>query len=176
VWARLLAYEESIGVLRRAAEVAESVGALSDAGQAILTLIEEHGATNRMTRAEVSDAYWRADRLLKDTQDAEDKERLLAGARVVIRRLSDTPIYDKNFSLYGAVHEFEAKLIGQALEDSRGSVTKAARILGLSHQTLIAILDARHKALAAKRSPVTKRLKSIIKSPKSKLPDKAKHS
>jgi tetratricopeptide (TPR) repeat protein len=162
VWARLLAYEESISVLRRAAEVAESVGAFSDAGQAILNLIEEHGATKRLTPAEVSDAYWRADRLLRNTQDAEDKERLLAGARVVIQRLSDTPIHDKNFSLYGAVHEFEAKLIGQALEDSGGSVTKAARILGLSHQTLIAILDARHKALAAKRSPVTKRLKSII--------------
>jgi tetratricopeptide (TPR) repeat protein len=166
VWARLLAHEESISVLRRAAEVAEAVGALSSAGQAILTLIEEHGATKRLTPAEVSDAYLRADRLLRNTQDAEDKERLRAGARVVIRRLSDTPIHDKNFSLYGAVNEFEAKLIGQALDQAGGSVTKAARILGLSHQTLIAILGTRHKALAAKRTPVQKRLKSIIKKPK----------
>jgi DNA-binding NtrC family response regulator len=102
----------------------------------------------------------------RNRYDAEDTERLLAGARVVIRRLSDTSILDKNFSLYGAVHEFEAKLIGQALDESGGSVTKAARILGLSHQTLIAILDSRHKALAAKRTPVQKRLKSIIKIPK----------
>ncbi len=166
VWARLWAYEESISVLRRAAEVAESVGALSSAGQAILTLIEEHGATRRLPAAEVSDAYLRADRLLRNTQDAEDRERLRAVARVVIGRLSDTPIHDKNFSLYGAVHEFEAKLIGQALEDSGGSVTKAARLLGLSHQTLIAMLQSRHKGLRVKRSPVTKRLKSIIKIPK----------
>ena len=166
VWARLWAYEESISVLRRAADVAEAVGALSDAGQAILTLIEEHGATKRLTPAEVSDAYLRADRLLRRTQDVEDKERLLAGARVLIRRLSDTPIHDKNFSLYGAVHEFEAKLIGQALDESGGSVTRAARILGLSHQTLIAILGTRHKTLAAKRTPAQKRLKSIIKKPK----------
>lgn len=47
---------------------------------------------------------------------------------------------DKNFGLYGAAHEFEAKLIGRALGDSGGSVTKAARLLGLSHQTLIAVL------------------------------------
>ena len=42
--------------------------------------------------------------------------RLRACALVVMRRLAETPIRDKNFSLYGAVHELEAKLIGQALE------------------------------------------------------------
>lgn len=64
------------------------------------------------------------------------------------------------------MHEFEARLIGKALDESGGSVTKAAGILGLSHQTLIAILGTRHKTLAAKRNPVQKRLKSIIKKPK----------
>jgi transcriptional regulator with GAF, ATPase, and Fis domain len=136
------------------------------AGQAILTLIEEHGATRRLPPAEVYEAYQRADRLLKDTQDAEDVARLRSCARVVMRRLSDTPFHEKNFSLYGAVHDFEAKLIGQALEESGGSVTKAARLLGLSHQTLISILGKRHKTLAVKRKPAQKRLKSIIKKPK----------
>lgn len=167
IWARLWAFDASVNILRRAAEVAEGAGALTSAGRAALTLIEEHGATRRLPAAEVSDAYLRADRLLRNTQDAEDGERLRAGARVVIGRLSDTPIHDKNFSLYGAVQDFEAKLIGQALEETGGSVTKAARILGLSHQTLIAILKTRHKGLAGKRSPVTKRLKSIIKIPNS---------
>ena len=83
-----------------------------------------------------------------------------------MRRLSDTPIHDKNFSLYGAVHEFEARLIGQALEDAGGSVTKAAKLLGLTHQTLNSILHTRHKQLSGKRKPVQKRLKSIIKKPK----------
>ena len=101
-----------------AAEVAENAGALINAGLAVLTLIEEHGATRRLPPAEVYEAYQRAERLLRDTQDAEDKERLLACARVVMRRLSDTPFHEKNFSLYGAVHEFEAKLIGQALDES----------------------------------------------------------
>lgn len=164
--ARLWEYQGSINVLRRAAEVAENAGALINAGLAVLTLIEEHGATRRMPPAEVHEAYVRADRLLKDTQDAEAARRLRAGAHVVMRRLAETPIHDKNFSLYGAVHEFEAKLIGQALADSGGSVTKAARLLGVTHQTLNAMLGSRHKRLQEKRTPAKKRRKNIIKKPK----------
>lgn len=166
IWARLWEYQSSINVLRRAAEVAESVGAISNAGQAMLALIEDHGLSRLLPPAEVYDAYLKADRLLKGTQDAEDIARLRACALVVMRRLSDTPIHEKNFSLYGAVHEFEAKLIGQALEDSGGSVTKAARLLGLTHQTLGTMLSTRHKQLSGKRLPPVKRLKSIIKKPK----------
>jgi tetratricopeptide (TPR) repeat protein len=158
IWGRLLAFDASINVLRRAAELAESVGAFVSAGQAVLTLIEEHGATRRLPPAEVYAAYQRAERLLKDSQDAEDKERLLACARVVMRRLSNTPFQEKNFNLFGAVQDFEAKLIWQALDEAGGSVTKAARLLGLTHQTLISILDKRHKALSVKRNPVQKRL------------------
>jgi tetratricopeptide (TPR) repeat protein len=163
IWARLWAFDASINVLRRAAEMAEGVGAKASAGQALLTLIEEHGATRRLPPAEVYEAYQRAERLLKDSQDAEDKERLLACARVVMRRLSDTPFTEKNFSLFGAVQDFEAKLIGQALDESGGSVTKAARLLGMTHQTLISILNKRHKGLTGKRKAPQKRLKSIIK-------------
>jgi DNA-binding protein Fis len=165
IWARLWPYEGSINALRRAAEVAEAVGALTNAGQAVLSLIEEHGASRRLPPAEVHEAYLRADRLLKDTQDAEDVERLRACAHVVMRRLSDIPIHEKNFSLYGAVHELEAKLIGQALDEAGGSITKAAKLLGLSHQTFISILNTRHKALSGKRKPAVKRLKSLIKKP-----------
>ena len=97
----------------------------------------------------------------------EDLDRLRACALIVMRRLSDPVIHEKNFSLYGALQDLEAKLIGQALDAAGGSVTKAARILGLSHQTLISILDRRHKALAGKRKTPQRRLKSIIKEPKS---------
>jgi tetratricopeptide (TPR) repeat protein len=166
VWARLWEYQSSINVLRHAAELAESVGALSNAGQAMLALIEEHGLSRLLPPAEVYDAYRKADGFLKDTQDAEDIARLKVCARVVMRRLGETPIHEKNFSLYGAVHEFEARLISQALEDSGGSITKAARLLGVTHQSLISMLDTRHKALALKRKPAQRRLKSIIKKPK----------
>jgi tetratricopeptide (TPR) repeat protein len=163
VWARLRGYESSLNILRRAADVAEGVGALSNAGQAALTLIEEHGASKRLTPSEIYDAYLRANRLLKGTQDAEDKERLRACSLIVMRRLSDPTIHEKNFSLYGATQDLEAKLIGQALEAAGGSITKAARILGLSHQTLNSMLQGRHGRLQEKRTPVKKRLKSIIK-------------
>ena len=166
VWARLRAYQSSVNILRRSADMAEGVGALANAGQAVLALIEEHGASKRLTPAEVYEAYLRANRLLKETQDAEDLARLRACSLMVMRRLSDPAIHEKNFSLYGAIHELEAKLIGQALDESGGSITKAARILGLSHQTLISILENRHKALAVKRRPAQRRLKSIIKEPK----------
>ena len=163
IWARLWVYDESINVLRRATELAESAGALTSAGLALLTLIEEHGATWRLSPDEVYEAYRRADRLLKDTQEAEDITRLRACARVVMKRLTTVRFGDKNFTLPGAVHEFEAKLIERALEETGGSLTKAARLLGLSHQTLGSILSIRHKKLADKRKPPRKRLKSIIK-------------
>ena len=163
IWARLWAYQASVNVLRRAAEMAESVGARVTAGQAVLALIEEHGETWRLRPSEVYEAYQRAERLLKGTQDAEDRERLLACAPVVMRRLTTVQLGDKNFSLPRAVHEFEARLIGRALEEAGGSVTGAARLLGLTHQTLNSILRQRHKQLMGKRKPVRKRLKSIIK-------------
>lgn len=163
VWARLRAHESSVTILRRAADVAETVGALSNAGQAVLTLIEEHGASKRLTPSEVYEAYLRAGSLLKGTQDAEVKERLLACSLIVTRRLADPSINEKGFSLYGALQDLEAKLIGQALEAGGGSVTTAARILGLSHQTLNSMLQGRHEKLLDKRTPVKKRRRSIIK-------------
>ncbi len=162
-WARLGDYGNSIAALRRAAAVAEGVGALANAGLAMVALIEEHGATRRLLPAEVYDAYVRADRLLKNTQDAEDVARLRACARVVMRRLSSAQISEKNFSFYGAVHEFEGKILEQALEAAGGSVTSAAKLLGLTHQTLTSMLKRRHKRLVEKRTPVKKRKRSIIK-------------
>ena len=165
VWARLSVYDGSIRVLRRAAELAEGVGALASAGQALLALVEEHGATCRLRPSEVYEAYVRADRLLKETQDDEDIARLRECARVVMRRLTAARFGDEDFTLPGAVHEFEADLIARALEAAGGSVVAAARRLGLSHQTLVSILNTRHKRLAAKRKPPQKRFKSIIKKP-----------
>lgn len=147
-------------------KVAQDSGALSQAGHAALTLIEEHGATWRLEESELLKVYHRANVSLKDTQDAEDKERLLAGAQIVIKRLSGMQLHDKNFTLYGAVHELEARLIEQALELEEGNITRTARRLGLKRQTLSQMLQARHKKLFDKRTPPEKRLRSIIKEPK----------
>lgn len=161
--ARLGAGEESINILRRAMSVAEESGAFTNAGLAVLALIEEHGARRVLSRTELYKLYLRAEKLLKGTQDAEDKQRLLACARVVMRRLADVSLHDRNFSFYSAVQEFEEKILEQALAEAGGSVTGAAKLLGLKHQTLISMLKKRHKALQLKRTPPEKRLRSIIK-------------
>ncbi|HWS86797.1 MAG TPA: helix-turn-helix domain-containing protein [Pyrinomonadaceae bacterium] len=163
VWARLGAHEASINILRHAMKVAQDSGAPNSAGLAALTLIEEHGPTWRLPEPEIAKVYGRADFLLQDTQDAEDKERLLACARIVIKRLSGMQLHSPNFSFYGAVHELEARLIEQALELEGGSISRAAKRLGLKHQSLDHMLKARHKKLMGKRTPPVPRLKSIIK-------------
>ncbi|HEX8561137.1 MAG TPA: helix-turn-helix domain-containing protein [Pyrinomonadaceae bacterium] len=163
VRARLGASDESMNILRRAMRVAEDAGALSNAGLAALALIEEHGARRVMLHGELYSLYRRADELLKGSQDAEDKERLLGCARIVMRRIIVGELHDKNFSLFSAVHDLEARLIEQALEESGGSITKAARLLGVNHQTLGSMLRTRHKGLLKKRTPAEKRLRSIIK-------------
>ncbi len=166
VWARLRAHEASLKILREAIKVAEESGALTQAGHAALTLIEEHGAGWRLPKEDLLAIFSRASNLLKGTQDLEDKERLLACAQVVIKRLSGMQIHDRNFTFYGAVHELEAKLIEQALELEGGSVTRAAARLGLKRQTLTNMLKVRHKKLFGKRTPPEKRLRSIIKESK----------
>ena len=163
IWARLGGGESSAAVLRQAMRVARDAGASTQAGTAALTLIEEHGASWRMSASEAAEVYRCADEFLKNTQDAEDIARLRACAAVVVKRLSGMQLDDKNFSFYGAVHELEAHLIEQALELEDGSVSRAARRLGLKHQSLSHMLTARHKKLMHKRTPPEKRRRSIIR-------------
>jgi two-component system response regulator AtoC len=58
---------------------------------------------------------------------------------------------------------YERTLIQMALNAARGQITKAARLLGISHQRLSSILQGRHKDLVAARTPLQRRRRSIIK-------------
>jgi len=69
----------------------------------------------------------------------------------------------QEFSLPEEVLLYEERLITRALREAQGKVTHAARLLGLSHQTLTAILESRHTRLLAMRTPVQSRRRSIIK-------------
>ena len=60
------------------------------------------------------------------------------------------------------VVSYEARLIKLALENAKGSVTGAARLLGVSHQRLSAMLQGRHKNLLAAKKPAQPRKRSII--------------
>ena len=60
------------------------------------------------------------------------------------------------------VLKYEGELIKRALETSRGSVTRAARLLGITHQGLAFILQGRHINLLASRTPARPRRRSLM--------------
>jgi len=74
-----------------------------------------------------------------------------------------------DFSFKQAVLQYESDLITLALEESGGSVTRAARLLGFTHhQSLSAIINTRHQNLLSKRAPIRKRRKHFLAHPKRK--------
>jgi CheY-like chemotaxis protein len=173
VQSRLGNFVESLNTLRRAADLAEQAGAVEDAGCALLSLIEEHG--ERINAHDLLETYERANNLLKETQDAETIKRLRACSMRIVsarraslssRRACDIVDFWANFNLNERVHAYEARYVRRALIDARGSVTRAARLLGLHHHaTLAAMLDeveGRHKDLASLRTPPEPRRQSIL--------------
>lgn len=177
VLAKLGNFPESRNTLRNAANVAEAVGAVEDAGRALLVLLEEHG--ERISEREFLESYQRADKLLGSTQDGETIARLRSCAsRIVFARLACMPPHRHRsvadfwagFNLPEKVNAYEARYIRRALIDAKGSITHAARLLGWGHHaTLQSMLDegGRHHDLSHLRTPLEKRKKSIIGSRRS---------
>jgi DNA-binding NtrC family response regulator len=66
-------------------------------------------------------------------------------------------------SLEQEVLVYEGELIKKALNTSGGSVTRAARLLGITHQGLAFILQGRHKSLLASRTPARPRRRSLMR-------------
>jgi tetratricopeptide (TPR) repeat protein len=153
--ARLGDYDYSHHTFRRAMNVAENAGALSSAGLAALSMIEEHGT--RLSEYEIYHIYRRADKLLSTTQDAEEIARLRACARILARKLFGKNLSDPDFYLPDVVRSYEARFIEQALKEEHGSITHAAHKLGLTHQSPGSILKSRHKKLRNKRKPEVSR-------------------
>lgn len=60
------------------------------------------------------------------------------------------------------VLRYEAGLVRLALENTKGSVTRAARLLGITHQRLCSMLQGRHKNLLPAKKTAQKRRRSII--------------
>jgi CheY-like chemotaxis protein len=161
VLARLGDHESSVSTLTEAMSIAETAGAPESAGHAALSLVEEHGR-ERLSEDELIETYRRADELLARTQDADDVARLRTCAQIVLSRLSGGNI-PEGFSLPRAVRAYEARFIERALVDEGGSVSRAARRLGVKHQSLTHILQTRHRGLSDARTPVIPRKRSIIR-------------
>jgi transcriptional regulator with PAS, ATPase and Fis domain len=66
-------------------------------------------------------------------------------------------------SLEEEVLRYEGELIGRALEEAGGSVTRAARLLGVTHQGLAFILQGRQKNLLPSRTPARPRRRSLMR-------------
>jgi two-component system, chemotaxis family, chemotaxis protein CheY len=189
ILAKLGQFPESRNILKRAANLAEIAGTVEDAGLALLTLLEEHG--ERITEYELLDTYQRADNLLSKTQDAETIARLRACASRIVsarlavvqpRRVRSLADFWSNFNLLERARAYEARYIKRALIEAEGSVTRAARLLGLQHHaTLTSMLARRHRDLAHLRTPPEKRPRSIIriralKETRGRRTSKARHS
>ena len=154
--------QAAIETLRRAAEVADTAGDPASSGRALLTLIEELHAY--LPADEISRAYSEADRKTGEDVGRETLTRLRACARLMGSEpsgLAQPARTDATFDQQ--VRQFESTLIRQALEDTKGSVTRAARTLGLTHQGLCYIINHRHQSLLSARAPIRVRRKPVIK-------------
>jgi len=60
------------------------------------------------------------------------------------------------------IQSYEHELIKRALENAQGSVTHAARSLGVSYQALGYMLETRHKALLTERTPRRRRFRTVL--------------
>jgi CheY-like chemotaxis protein len=171
--ARLGNHARSRVLLRRAIEVAQTAGDLEGAGRAHLSLIEEMGDQTAAT--ELATIYQSAADLLQNSQDPSMGKRLIGCARKVIEALGDSEGENRaaaetsweGFSFKEKILDCERALIERALRDSNGSVTRAARLLGFKHhQSLISLINSRHKELLKTRTAVRKRRRHIFSKPR----------
>jgi CheY-like chemotaxis protein len=160
---RLHHHEQARLTLERAIDVAEKADDLQSASLAALTLVEQLG--QHLSNDELCVTVKRAAVLLEETRDMASVWRL---AKVACRSLYLVHAYPAQpdwptFYVREVMHRYEGHFLELALKDSGGSVTGAARLLGLpGHQSLLAML-ARHKDLYKLRKPIKPRRRSIIR-------------
>lgn len=160
-------------LLQRAIEVAETAGDLEGAGRAHLSIIEELAPQTSPT--ELTSIYQSAADLLQRSQDPSVGKRLIACARKIIETLGESVGEDREavghswegFSFKEKILDCERIIIERALRDANGSVTRAARLLGFRHhQSLISLINSRHKELLKTRTAVRKRRRHIFSRPR----------
>src|SRR5215217_1952752 len=168
--ARLEQTQVARAALDQAVETAQIAGNPDRGGIAAVTAIEE---LSPYLSVEALQNYYRtAEILLSKSQNLSLRTRLGECARRVLLIALDDPneatpaanvASTPDFSLDTEVLRYEGSLIRRALEESGGSVTRAARLLGVTHQGLAFILNGRHSDLLSIRSPVKRRRRSIIR-------------
>lgn len=169
--ARLKQTNAAKTTLDQAIEIARNAGSPNAGGIAAVTAIEE--LNSYLTAKALQEYYQTAESMLTNAQDRSLVIRLGQCARRVLT-VAATEAVNENataanvtlqpgFSLDAEVLRYEGNLIRKALEESGGSVTRAARLLGVTHQGLAFILNGRHSDLLSIRTPVKRRRRSIIR-------------
>lgn len=184
--ARLGSFSRARATLEKAIRTAHNAGAPESGGVAALSMVEE--LEKYLPFTDLVAYYRMAESELSDSQHPEIQNRLGKCARLLIANKSflapqerastrsngsgsahppidveSIPALPSYSSLEEQVLDYEGTLIRQALESSDGSVTRAARMLGITHQGLAFILNGRHRDLLAARKPVKRRRRSIIR-------------
>lgn len=170
--ARLKQLQIAKATLDQAVEIAQNAGNPDRGGIAAVTAIEE--LSDYLSADALQKYYREAETLLAKSQNLGIKARLgecarrvlsaaLANAETMDQVTSESGSLPEGFSLDAEVLRYEGNLIRRALQESGGSVTRAARMLGVTHQGLAFILNGRHSDLSAIRTPVKRRRRSIIR-------------
>lgn len=167
--ARLNQTSVAQAALDQAVAIAQNAGSPDRGGVAAITAIEE--LSTYLSNDVLQNYYRTAESLLSNSQNQTIKIRLGECARRVLATAVNTgatatvenAAIPPDFSLDAEVLRYEGTLIRRALEESGGSVTRAARLLGVTHQGLAFILNGRHSDLQAIRTPVKRRRRSIIR-------------
>jgi tetratricopeptide (TPR) repeat protein len=149
-------------IFQKAIQTALRIDALSIAGLAALTMIEE---LNDLSPATLHAAYQQAREWLSNSQSQEVKLRLADAASKVTASVREEVsseeatevLLSKPGDLQRRMLEIEGQMIRRALAQANGRVTHAASLLGMSYQALCYILGSRHKDLLKERTPIRRR-------------------
>jgi len=166
--ARLGFYEKAKVIFERAIQVAQTIGDTEGVGRALLSLIEE--LRRKMPERESVSMCLSAMDLLKKAEDSAISSRLITVAGDLLEMLSadryegGEPDTFEGFSFKEYLLGAERRVITRALREAGGSVTKAAKLLGFKHhQSLISLINGRHKELLDQRSTIRRRGRPLIK-------------
>ena len=163
--ARLQQYTKAFNLLYNAAELATSADDTQSVIRAKLTSIKELGTCLKPT--ELIDLYVKLDDQIGKSKDITTVTQLRDCAKITISCLKPIDTIDVTSPQLGLKEKllrYEASLIKDALEKTRGQITAAARLLGMTHQGLSEALEGRHKGLRPSEPVRRTRRRSIMRS------------
>ncbi|HEX8475045.1 MAG TPA: tetratricopeptide repeat protein [Pyrinomonadaceae bacterium] len=155
---------EAERIARLAVRALENGGHAAQLAEVLIT----HGrALARLTLHEQSRLTFQ--RAIEAAQQAGATSRAGEAALAMVEELGERLVTGRKAKEAGCdgldeeMKRHEAELIRQALYRAQGSVTGAARLLGLTHQRLSYMLQHRHKELMTERKPIVRRRRGVFK-------------